>query len=74
MIKIEMTDTYGGETNYSWVTRKSDSESKSLKQAITKFKKDQGIKCRHKVHTDTGDFRRVDLAGTCICIMAWEEY
>lgn len=24
MIKIEMTDTFGGETNYSWVTREED--------------------------------------------------
>lgn len=76
MIKVEMTDTFGGETNYSWVTRKNDTESKSLKQAITRFKKEQGISLPHKIkiECDSGDFRRVDLKGACICIMAWEEY
>jgi len=65
-----MTDTFGGEANYSWVTRKDDNESESLKQAITRFKKDHGIKIRHRIKCDTADFRRVDLEKTCVCIMA----
>lgn len=70
MIQVEMTDTFGGEANYRWVTRKDDSDSESLKQAITRFKKEQGIKAKHKIASDTGDFRRVDLIGACVCIMA----
>lgn len=74
MIKIEMTDTFGGESNYSWVVRKEDTESDSLKQAITRFKRDQGIKARHKITCDSGDFRAVDLKGSCVRIMAFVSY
>jgi hypothetical protein len=74
MIRIEMTDTFGGEANYCWVTRKEDNESESLKQAITRFKKEQGIKLRHRIKCDAGDFRRVDLEKTCVCIMARWQY
>jgi hypothetical protein len=74
MIKVEMTDTYGGETNYSWVERKDDNDSNSLKQAITRFKKSLGIKVKHKITCESGDFRAVDLQGHCIRIMAWWEY
>ena len=74
MISIEMTDIFGGETNYSWVTRKKDNESESLKQAITRFKKEQGIKLRHRIKCDTSDFRRVDLEKTCVCIMAHYQF
>jgi hypothetical protein len=74
MILIEMTHTFGGDANYSWVTRKEDVESASLKQAITRFKKEQGIKLRHRIKCDTGDFRRVDLEKTCVCIMATYQF
>lgn len=71
MIKIEMTDTFGGETNYSWVKRKDDIESNSLRQAITRFKRDHGIRARHYLRMDNLDFRSVDLKGACVRIMAW---
>lgn len=74
MIKVEITDTFGGESNYSWVKRKDDIESNSLRQAITRFKKDLGIKARHYLRTDSGDFRSVDLKGHNVRIMAWIEY
>lgn len=74
MIKVEMTDTFCGETNYSWVKRKDDNESVSLKQAISRFKRDHGIRVKHKITSDTGDFRAVDLKGHCVRIMAWVEY
>lgn len=74
MIKIEMTDTFGGETNYYWVKRKDDCESDNLKQAITKFKRENGIKARHYLREDNGDFRSVDLKGHNIRIMAWWYY
>lgn len=71
MIAVEMTDTFGGETNYSWVTRFEDKESATLKQAITRFKREQGISVKHRIVLDSGDLRRVDLQGACVCIMAW---
>jgi len=74
MIRVEMTDTYQGETNYSWVTRVKDTQSKDLKQALRRFKRDQGIKVRHKVTSNCGDFRAIDLRGACVRIMAWYEY
>lgn len=74
MIRIEMTDTFGGETNYSWVRRYDDTTSRTLSGAIRKFKKDQGIDTRHRITCDSGDFKRVDLARTNVCIMAWVEY
>lgn len=74
MIKVEMTDTFGGDANYSWVDRKTDNESVSLKQAITRFKRERNIKARHKVTSESGDFRAVDLNGACVRIMAWVEY
>jgi hypothetical protein len=74
MILIEMTDTFGGEANYSWLDRKEDTKSKSLKQAITRFKKDYGITRRHRITCETGDLRRVDLKGTNVCIMAHWQY
>lgn len=74
MIKIEMTDTFGGESNYSWVERKDDNQSDNLRQAIRRFKRDHGIKARHYVRSDNPDFRSVDLKGACVRIMAWWEY
>lgn len=74
MIRVEMTDTFAGESNYSWVERSEDRDSRDLKQAITRFKRDRGIKVRHRITSDCGDFRAVDLQGTCIRIMAWVEY
>lgn len=73
MIRVEMTDTCGGETNYSWVRRSEDKTSKTLSGAIRKFKKDQGITARHKI-VCSGELLRVDLSGSCVCIMAWFEY
>ena len=74
MIRVEMTDTFGGETNYTWVTRVEDKTSRTLSGAIRKFKKDQGITVRHRITSDSSDFKRVDLARTNVCIMAWVEY
>lgn len=74
MFDIEMTDTFGGETNYSWVTRSEDKTSRTLSGAIRKFKKDNGITARHRITCNTGDFLRVDLVKTCICIMATVRY
>jgi len=74
MFLIEMTDTYGGETNYSWVKRSEDKTSRTLSGAIRKFKKDNAITVRHRITCNSGDFLRVDLVKHCVCIMAWVRY
>ena len=45
----EMTDTYGSESNYSWVKRRSDITAKTERGLIKKVKSEfglTGIKCR----------------------------
>ena len=69
MFRVEMTDTYGGEANYSWVKRETIAAN-SHKQAITKFKKLHGITTGHRISFDGGDMRRVDFSGACICIFS----
>jgi len=68
MYIVEMTDTFGGEANYSWVRRETI-EADSHKQAITIFKKFYGIG-KHKKNYDLGDMVRVDVVGACVCIFS----
>jgi hypothetical protein len=69
--EIEMTDTFGGEANYSWVRRceisVKDSEhfKKNDSQLIRLAKKELDISgIRHK-KSDCGDCIRLDLVGMC---------
>jgi len=70
--EVEMTDTFGGDANYSWVKREVI-EADSHKQAITKFKRLHSVDVRHKIVCD-GELRRVDLANCCVCIFSVESY
>lgn len=74
MIRVEMTDTFAGESNYTWVERSEDRESRDLKQAISRFKRERGIKVRHRITSDSAELRAVDLKGACVRIMAWYDY
>lgn len=61
---IEVTDTFGGEANYSWV-RRYTCKAKSLRGAIQWLARNHGagwIK-----DCDTGDMARYNLSGACIC-------
>ena len=69
---VEMTDTFGGEANYSWVTRHTI-EADSPKQAIRRFKFKEMVKHPQIVIYDDGDFMRVDLKGSNTCIIATYE-
>lgn len=78
MFKLEMTDTFGGETNYSWVRRVDNFE---LPEDLTERKKlklirealdIQGVRLR-KV-CDSGDFEAWDIVGACVRIMLISEY
>ena len=62
---IEITDTFGGEANYSWVKRFSV-EAKSILGAVQKVARDQGGGWR--VEYNNGDFARYNLKGACVCM------
>lgn len=67
--KIEITDTFAGEANYSWVTR-HEIEAKTLLGAVQKLSRMSGINWR-KTH-DYGDMRRYDSKSGATC--AFIEY
>lgn len=61
--EIEITDTYGGEANYSWVKRYSY-QAKSFLGAIGKLSREHGKGWR--LDYSTGDMARYKLNGACI--------
>lgn len=76
-MNIEMTDTFGGDANYSWVKRaKLDlpancTNRKLLKEIRKAF--DLGS-CKLRKTMDCGDMIRWDIQGACVCIFATWEY
>jgi hypothetical protein len=62
--RIEVTDTYGGEANYSWVTRHIV-HSRTRLGAVQKFSRISGVKWR-KV-SDYGDSARYDSRSGATC-------
>jgi hypothetical protein len=64
---FEVTDTYGGESNYCWV-RRYIVWAQSFTGAVRKVNKVEGFSRLRKV-MDCGDFVRWDVEGACICIM-----
>lgn len=61
---IEVTDTYGGEANYSWVRRYTYT-AKSFLGAINKLAREYGAGWSKDY--DTGDMARYNLTGSCVC-------
>lgn len=61
---VEMTDTFSGEANYSWVNRFMVT-AKSPQGAMQKVSKETGYKTRKTL--DSGDFQRYDAKGACVC-------
>ena len=61
---VEMTDTYGGEANYSWVWRYMVS-AKSMLGAIRKVTRETGYPARKDF--DCSDTARYNVPGACIC-------
>ena len=61
---IEVTDTFGGEANYSWVTRHTI-EAKTRLGAVQKFSRMSGMSWR-KVG-DYGDMARYDSKSGATC-------
>ena len=67
--KIEITDTFGGEANYSWVTR-HEIKAKSMLGAVQKLSRMSGLNW-HKVER-RGDTCRYDSKSGATC--AFVEY
>ena len=61
---IEVTDTFGGDANYSWV-RRYVTEARTIRGAITKLAKSQGA--GWKVGYSDGQSARYNLRGACVC-------
>lgn len=69
---VELTDTYGGEANYSWVTRFKVKAS-SMRGAVWKVSRQTNMSW-HKVE-DYGDSCRYDSKSglTCFFIDRWDD-
>lgn len=67
---IEMTDTFNGDANYSWLrTACIDAPcDASCKMLVRRAKRALGISTPHRVAYDSGDHIRLDLRNHAICI------
>ena len=63
---VELTDTYGGEANYSWVHRFLVT-AKSTRGAIRKVAKQTGYSGRVRIDYSSGDFVRHNVVNACLC-------
>jgi hypothetical protein len=76
IIDIEHTDTYGGESNYSWVNRYSqviDNNSSRLKivRLVKRICNFTGLRCKV---TDYGDMIEIRPVGYCQIIFITFEW
>jgi hypothetical protein len=69
---VELTDTFGGEANYSWVTRFKVHAS-SIVSAVRKVSKQTGLNFRKQ--WDSGDLVRYDSksGATCLFVSVYED-
>ena len=69
---VEVTDVYGGEANYSWVTRHKVRAS-TMRGAVNRVSRDSGLHW-HCVG-DYGDQKRFDSASgaTCLFVSDWSD-
>jgi len=61
---VEVTDTYGGEANFSWVHR-FKVHATSFRGAIGKVSRETGFSFRKDY--GTGDSARYNVQGACVC-------
>jgi hypothetical protein len=72
---VEITDTYGGEANYSWCNR-FKVRANSMRHALTKAKQEVFTGMPKHSLSDYGDMLRADFRGMAICafVSFWDEY
>jgi hypothetical protein len=63
----EVTDTFAGEANYSWV-RRYKVKATTKRGAVLKVAREQGFSGRIRKDMDTGDMTRHNVRGAAICI------
>jgi hypothetical protein len=74
---VELTDTFGGEANYSWVTRVKV-RARTLQHAVRRFSRDAGFTGRvqfdYSIPDEFGTARYV-IRGAALCffISAWDD-
>jgi hypothetical protein len=61
MLNIELTDTFGGEANYSWVRRAQIEEAKTKVGTIRRAKKALGISDVRTRTIDHGDALKLEF-------------
>ena len=72
---IEITDTFGGEANYSWVERKTfDVDGLTDRQIELKARELIGLTGVRCDRVDFGDMVRWDVRGACICAFLTYDY
>lgn len=71
---VELTDTFGGEANYSWVTRVKV-QARTLAHAVRRFSKDAGFVGRVRFDLDDGTSARYNVRGAALCffVSAWDD-
>jgi len=67
---VEVTDTFGGEANYSWV-RRFKVHANTMRGAMLKISRHLGVSAKQV--GDYGDLRRYDFKGTAVCAFV-EDY
>ena len=67
--KFEITDTYAGEANYTWV-RHYTIQANTMRGAVQKLAREHGSGWRKEY--DAGDVTRYNLQGACICMFVEE--
>ena len=70
--KIEITDTYAGESNYSWVQR-LEVKAKSMRGAISQAARHYGYK-GFRLDCMCGDYASYKLSGACIIAFVTVEF
>lgn len=69
---LEITDTFGGEANYNWVKRFIiDADFSDNRKLLREARKIADINPGVKLDLvcDSGDFKRWNFRGSCICLM-----
>lgn len=72
---FEMTDTFGGEANYSWVHR-FKVQAPTMRGALRKLSRKIGYAGRMRREWDSGQVTRWNCGRDCVCVfgMAWDEH
>jgi len=68
--KLELTDTFGGEANYSWVQREDVSINANYSGSwiVRQAKSAMGLTGKRGKTTDFGDSIRVDFPSDCMVL------